>query len=66
MRLIGHITVNMDTSSQAAFRRTDKDAEIAKLKEIAVKNRIPVTRVGFDVNGNTFVDCPSQSDCERL
>ena len=45
---------------------TDKDAEIAKLKEIAVKNRIPVTRVGFDVNGNTFVDCPSQSDCDRL
>ena len=45
---------------------TDKDADLLKLKALAVSNKIPVSRVGFDSNGNTFVDCPSETDRNKL
>ena len=44
----------------------DKSADLLKLKKVGVDNKIPVSRVGYDKNGNTFVDCPSVSDCTKL
>ena len=45
---------------------SDKDADLVKLKALAVSNKIPVSRVGFDSNGNTFIDCPSETDRNKL
>ena len=44
----------------------DTSADLLKLKKVGVDNKIPVSRVDYDKNGNTFVDCPSVSDCTRL
>ena len=45
---------------------TDKESELAKVKELAVCNGIAGSTVGFDLSGNTFIDCPSQAESERL
>ena len=45
---------------------TDKEADLAKLKTLAVSNNIPVARVGHDKNGNTYVDCPTAEGSSLL
>ena len=45
---------------------SNKEADLQKLKTLAISNRIPVSRVGFDTNGNTFIDCPSVTDRNKL
>ena len=45
---------------------TDKSEELSKLKKVAIDNRIPVSRVGYDKDGNTYIDCPSVSDRNKL
>ena len=44
----------------------DKTAQLAKLKTLAVCNEIPVARVGFDSSGNTYIDCPTSEDIDKL
>ena len=44
----------------------DKEAELAKLKTLAVSNNIPVARVGHDKDGNTYVDCPTAQGSSLL
>ena len=45
---------------------TNQEAHLLKLKTLAVTNKIPVSRVGFDNNGNTYIDCPSVTDRNKL
>ena len=45
---------------------SDKSAELSKLKKVAVFNKIPLSRVGYDKNGNTFIECPSITDRNNL
>lgn len=44
----------------------DRNSDLQKLKALAMKNNIPVSRVGHDSSGNTFIDCPTESDRNRL
>ena len=37
-----------------------------KLREIAVKNHIPVSNVGVSQKGNTFIQCPTPEDRDKL
>ena len=52
--------------SKDGSTNSDKEADLAKLKTLAGSNKIPVTRVGFDKNGNTYVDCPTAEGSSLL
>ena len=55
---------NKDGSTEVD--KTSQQAQLAKLKTLAVSNEIPVSRVGFDSSGNTYIDCPSPEDIKKL
>lgn len=44
----------------------DRDSDLKKLKAVAMNNNIPVSRVGHDSSGNTYIDCPTESDRNKL
>ena len=44
----------------------DKSSELSRLKNVAVENGIAVSRVGYDKKGNTFIDCRSVNDRNKL
>lgn len=45
---------------------TESPINIASIEKIAVKHRIPVSRVGVASNGNTFVHCPTKAARDKL
>ena len=51
-------STEVDESAQQAQRD--------RLKTLAVCNEIPVSRVGFDTSGNTYIDCPTPEDVSKL
>ena len=64
---VKHIKASLVIKNKPGFSGdTNKEAELEKLKTLAVSNKIPVSRVGFDGNGNTFIDCPSVTDRNKL
>ena len=46
--------------------KTAQQAQLARVKTLAVSNEIPVSRVGFDNSGNTYIDCPSSEYINKL
>ena len=44
----------------------DMSTDLQKLKALAMNNNISVSRVGHDSSGNTFVECPTETDRDRL
>ena len=45
---------------------TSTSTDLGKIREIAVKNNIPVSNVGVSKNGYTFINCPSAEDRDKF
>ena len=40
--------------------------DLNKIQNIAVKNNIPVSKIGFSQKGETYIHCPSAEDRDKL
>jgi len=64
---VQHVRSSLVLKSSSDGQSSGLDAaKLKQLKDIAVKNKIPVSNIGTSKNGNTFIHCPSAADRDRL
>ena len=63
---VKNIRSSLVLRGKAKPTETEKEADLEKLKSLAVSNNIPVSRVGHDSSGNTYIDCPTAEDSSLL